>query len=89
RDQIRGIMPEEANLKMASGSGLDPHVTPEAALRQIDTVASARQLNAQQKKVLVGLVRSVIESPDFRLLGEPRVNVLALNLAVDTAFPTQ
>ena len=89
RDQIDGVAPAEFNLKMASASGLDPHITPEAAHFQVDRVASTRRLTDAQKLQLNQLVDSATERPDFKLLGEPRVNVLALNIALDQAFPVQ
>ncbi len=68
----------------ASGSGLDPDISPAAAELQIDRVARARHFDEKGKKDLEGLVRSQIHGPQLGFLGEPRVNVLMLNLALDS-----
>lgn len=72
-----------ADLLFASGSGLDPHISPEAARLQIHRVATARNLTPEQTQRLVQLVERHVEQPQLGILGQPRVNVLQLNLALD------
>ncbi|HVW38042.1 MAG TPA: potassium-transporting ATPase subunit KdpC [Pirellulales bacterium] len=73
-------MPIPVDLITASASGLDPHISPAAALYQAPRVAAARKLGEQ---AVLRLIEEHTEGRQFGLLGEPRVNVLKLNLALD------
>src|ERR1700736_383778 len=77
RQKFGGDAP--VDLLTASGSGLDPNISPEAARSQIARVAAARNTSIQK---ITALIDQAIEQPQFGFLGEPRVNVLQLNRAL-------
>jgi len=72
--------PVPGDAVFTSGSGLDPHISPESALMQAPRVAAARDLDPKQ---VAAWVQTFVEPPQFGFLGEARVNVLRLNLALD------
>jgi potassium-transporting ATPase KdpC subunit len=89
-EQVKGrskqLRAENPNMEIpvdlitSSGSGLDPHISPAAAEFQISRVSRERRMNEDGVR---GLVRKHTEGRQFGILGEPRVNVLELNLALD------
>lgn len=69
-----------SDLLFFSGSGLDPHLSPEAVLFQVKRVALARNLSENKRIKLYAMIDSMIEQPTLGFIGKPRVNILLLNL---------
>ena len=78
--------PIPADLVTASGSGLDPEISPASAEAQAPRIAKARGVAGRQ---VLDLIAAHTKGRDLGFLGEPRVNVLAINLALDNSFPKQ
>ncbi len=83
--KLKPLNPEQSieppqDLIFASASGLDPHISIEAADYQVERVAHERKMNPKEIRILLA---SLTEGRDFKIFGEPKVNVLALNLALD------
>jgi len=76
--------PIPADAVTGSASGLDPHISPASAQAQAPRVAKARGISGEQANQLI---TRFTEGPDLGVLGEPRVNVLKLNMALDQQFP--
>ena len=77
-----GAAPVPGDMVTSSASGLDPDISPENAARQVARVAAARHVPEDQVR---GVLAARTEGRLLGLIGEPRVNVLALNLALDAA----
>ncbi len=84
-DSNSGAVPQD--LVFASGSGLDPHISVEAARYQLSRIITARGFTIEQSKTLNQLIDQMTEPRTFGILGERRINVLALNMALDTVAP--
>ncbi len=83
-NQLSGSETIPSEMLMASASGLDPHISPKAALLQVERIVKARNFSDEQKQKLVKIITDQTEAPQFSFLGETRINVLKLNLALDS-----
>ena len=72
-----------SEMVFTSGSGLDPHISPEACFLQVDRIVNARNFSVNQKNELLLLITKLIEEPQFHLFGQERINVFMLNLELD------
>ncbi|MEI8048897.1 MAG: potassium-transporting ATPase subunit KdpC [Bacteroidota bacterium] len=82
-NQLDSLTEIPSEMLFASASGLDPHISPQAALQQVDRIAKARNFTTVQKNELLHRVTALTEPPQFLCLGETRINVLLLNLETD------
>ena len=82
-NQLSGSEAIPSEMVYASASGLDPHISPKAALLQVERIAKARQFDSSRKQQLLQVINQLAEAPQFSFLGENRVYVLALNLELD------
>ncbi len=83
KDNPDAPMPIPGDLLTASASGLDPDVSPEGAFWQVPRIAKARGVGAERVRQVI---ESRVEGRELGVFGEPRVNVLAVNLALDQQF---
>ena len=88
-DNIRKFYPKikiediPSELLLASGSGLDPHISFNTALFQVDRIMKARKLSKAKKEVIMSLIEKHTRKIQIDFLGQPRVNVLGLNIEME------
>jgi K+-transporting ATPase ATPase C chain len=82
-NQLDSLTSIPSEMLFASASGLDPHISKQAALLQVNRISKVRNFNEIQKQKLIECVNILNEKPQFLILGEKRVNVLLLNLRLD------
>ncbi|MDD4645271.1 MAG: potassium-transporting ATPase subunit KdpC [Bacteroidales bacterium] len=82
-NQLDTLSEVPSEMLFASASGLDPHISPEAALLQVERIAKARKFNPDQKQRLVQEIKMLTEPAHFLYPGKQRINVLILNLYTD------
>lgn len=82
-NQLDSLSEIPSEMLFASASGLDPHISPESALLQVDRISKARNFSNSQKQNLLSTVHDLTQEPQLLFLGEPRVNVLLLNLLLN------
>jgi K+-transporting ATPase ATPase C chain len=81
-NQLDSLTAIPSEMVFASASGLDPHISPQAAVLQANRVARARNFTSDQKQQMMKCINDLTETPQFRVLGQERVNVLLLNLEI-------
>ena len=74
------------DMLFASGSGVDPHISPASALLQVRRISEARHLDEKEREELNDLINELTEPPQFGILGESRINVLRLNMELDKLY---
>ena len=87
-NSIKDVMSVPKEMIFASASGLDPHISPEAALLQVERISNARHLDNLHKGKIIEKINDLTEPPQFLILGEERLNVLILNIELDKIAET-
>ncbi|MBK6963699.1 MAG: potassium-transporting ATPase subunit KdpC [Bacteroidales bacterium] len=82
-NQVDGLTDIPSEMLFASASGLDPHISPKAALLQVDRIAVARKFSSVQRSRLNETIENLTEKPQFYIFGEERINLLMLNIELD------
>jgi K+-transporting ATPase ATPase C chain len=79
-NQIDSLIEIPSEMLFASASGLDPHISPQAAVLQVERIVKARKFDPSQKQKVIESINNLTEARQFSFLGEERINVLKLNL---------
>jgi K+-transporting ATPase ATPase C chain len=82
-NSVNDVMAIPKEMIFASASGLDPHISPQAALMQVDRIVKVRKFSDLQKQKLIEFIHKMTEKSQFSLFGEERINVLQLNIELD------
>jgi potassium-transporting ATPase KdpC subunit len=82
-NQLDSITEIPSEILFASASGLDPHISPKAALLQVDRIAKARNFDNNKIQKLTECIKDLAQRPQFSCLGDERINVLDLNIELD------
>jgi K+-transporting ATPase ATPase C chain len=82
-NQLDSLAEIPSEMLFASASGLDPHISPKAAILQVERIAKARSFDQNDKQQIIQLITKLTKSPQLAFLGEERINVLLLNLELD------
>jgi K+-transporting ATPase ATPase C chain len=82
-NQLDSLTEIPSEMLFASASGLDPHISPKAALLQVERIAKVRKFSTSQKQKLIKCINDKTEAPQYLILGDERINVLTLNLELN------
>jgi K+-transporting ATPase ATPase C chain len=82
-NQLDGNTAIPSEMLFASASGLDPHISPKAALLQVERIVKVRHFDDSKRQLLLQSIAELSQSPQYSILGEQRINVLLLNLKLD------
>ena len=89
-NQVDSLTEIPSEMLFASASGLDPHISPKAALLQVKRIVKARNFDNGQEQKVIESIKNLTQAPQFSCLGEERINVLLLNLELhklDVNYP--
>jgi K+-transporting ATPase ATPase C chain len=82
-NSLTDLLSVPTEMIFVSASGIDPHISPEAAVMQVERISAARHFSTGEKEKLSGILNDLTEKPQFLILGQPRINVLILNIELD------